>query len=260
MTAIAESDVARRVVVTTGQRFYVRIAAACVAVAFIGFAPTYWVPLFRGTLRVGPLAHVHGALFYGWTLLFLAQTWLAASRQFTRHRAFGVFGVSVATAMCFVGTATAINSLKQAEAAGFADAGRAFVIVPMSGVAFFATLFTIALLKIKRLETHKRLMIVATVSLLQAAVARWFVFFLAPVAAAGVAVSPPPVTVSVLPGLVTDLLLVWAMLHDRKTRGSVHPVYWIAGGAMVALQVLRVPLSTTTAWTNFATWLGTLAL
>jgi hypothetical protein len=261
MTAIAEPDIARRVVVAAAHpQFYVRLAGACMAVAFIGFAPTYWIPMFRGTLDVSPLTHVHAALFYGWTLLFLSQAVLASSRNLTRHRELGVFGVAVATAMCFVGMATAIGSLKHGIAGGFGDATRAFTIVPVSGIAFFAVLFTVALLNVRKLETHKRLMIVATVSLLQAAVGRWFVLFLAPDAAPGVPVGPPPVFVTVMPGLLSDLLIAWAMVHDKRTRGRVHPVYWIAGGALVAVQVLRVPLSATTVWLNFAAWLATLSL
>ena len=239
----------------TGRQFYVRIAAACVAVAVIGFAPTYWLPLVRGTLNVPRISHVHAAVFYGWTLLFLVQTWLAANRKFTRHRELGVFGVALATTMCFVGMAAAITSLKQSTADGFGDAVRAFTIVPVSGIVFFAALFTVALLKVKQLETHKRLMLVATVSLLQAGVGRWFLIFIAPVPLGGGPVSPPPVFVTIMPGLVSDLLIVAAMMHDRRTTGRVHPVYWIAGGALVALQVLRVPLSATTAWTQIANWL-----
>ena len=94
-------------------------------------------------------------------------------------------------------------------------------------------------------------MLVATVSLLQAAVGRWFLIFLAPVQLGGGPVSPSPVFVTIMPGLLSDLLIVAAMIHDRKT-GRVHPVYWIAGGALVALQVLRVPLSTTASWTQVA--------
>jgi len=257
MTVVTRADVARRAV-TSGAQFYVRMAAACVAVAVIGFAPTYWLPLFRGTLDVPRIAHVHAAVFYGWTLLFLSQAWLASSRKLTRHREFGVFGVAVATAMCFVGIATAIGSLKQGMADGFGDAARAFAIVPVSGIAFFAVLFTLALLNVKALEAHKRLMVVATVSLLQAALGRIALTFLAP--PGGGPPGPPPVFVTILPGLLGDLLIVWAIVHDQRTRGRVHPVYWIAGGALVALQVLRVPLSATSAWMNVATWLGTLTL
>ena len=259
MTVLAQTGVVRRVAVAPPQ-FYVRLAAVSVGVAIIGFAPTYWLPLFRGTLQVQPIFHVHAAVFYGWTLLFLVQTWLAAHRRIVRHREWGVFGVALATTMCFVGMAAALTSLKQSTADGFGEAVRAFTIVPVSGLVFFAALFTIALLKVKQVETHKRLMLVATVSLLQAAVGRWFVLFLAPAALGGGPVSPPPVFVTVLPGLVSDLLIVAGMLHDRKATGRVHPVYWIAGGALVALQVLRVPLSTTVVWTWIATWLSTLSL
>ncbi len=260
MTVIAQSGVARRAAIPAAPQFYVRMAAVCVAVAVVGFAPTYWLPLIGGTLNVPPIAHVHAAVFYGWTLLFLVQTWLAANRKVGRHRELGVFGVALVTTMCFVGMATALTSLKQSTADGFGDAVRAFTIVPVSGIALFAALFTVALLKVRQREIHSRLMLVATVSLLQAAVGRWFVIFLAPAAIGGGPVSPPPVFVTILPGLVSDVLIVAGMMHDRRTIGRVHPVYWIAGGALVALQVLRVPLSTTAAWTGIATWLSTLSL
>jgi hypothetical protein len=95
--------------------------------------------------------------------------------------------------------------------------------------------------------------------MLQAAVGRWFFLFLAPPRPAGRLTSPPPVFVSVLPSLLVDLLVVAAMVHDRRTRGRVHPAYWIAGSAVLAVQVLRVPISTTHAWESLAQWLVTLA-
>lgn len=260
MTVLAQADVGGRALVSTGQHFYVRIAGACLAVAVIGFAPTYWLPLLRGTLDVRPIFHVHAAVFYGWTLLFLAQTYLAANRSITRHREWGVFGVALATTMCFVGMAAALTSLKQSMADGFGEAAKPFVIIPVSGIAFFAALFTFALLEVKRPETHKRVMLVATVSLLQAAVGRWFLILLAPASIGSGPAAPPPVAISVMPALVSDLLIVAAMIHDRKTIGRVHPAYWAAGGALIALQLLRVPLSTTAAWARVADWLSAISL
>ncbi|CAA9354638.1 MAG: FIG00440904: hypothetical protein [uncultured Gemmatimonadetes bacterium] len=262
MTVLAPAPAPQRVAtgMATGDRFYVRIAGACLVVAVIGFAPTYWLPLVRGTLDLAPIAHVHAAVFYGWTLLFLLQSWLVAQGRLTRHREWGVFGVALATTMCFVGMAAAMNSLGRATAAGLGDAARPFSIVPVSGIAFFALLFTAALLRVRQPQVHKRLMLVATVSLLQAAVGRWFLIFLAPAAAGGGPAGPPPVFVTVMPALVSDLLIVAAMVHDRRTTGRVHRVYWIAGGALLALQVLRVPLSTTAGWARIADWLLTMSL
>lgn len=257
MTVVAEPSVYVRAAAAGSERFYVRMAATCVAVAVIGFAPTYWIPVTRGTLAVPPITHLHALLFYSWTLLFLRQTWLAAAGELTRHREWGVAGVALATAMVFVGLGTSITSLKHSTAAGFGDAARAFSIVSISAITMFAVMFAVAVLNVRKPEVHKRLMLVATVSLLQAAVGRWFLLFLAPARPPGSVgpVSPPPVFVTVIPGLVVDLLIVAAMIHDRRTTGRVHRVYWIAGACVVAVQVLRVPLSTTSGWTQVTHWL-----
>jgi len=239
-----------------GRRFYVRMATTCLAVAVIGFAPTYWVPMVRGTLDVPPLTHLHALFFYGWLLLFLRQTVLAASGRLTRHRELGIAGVALASGMCFVGLDQAIGSLKRLEAAGAGDPARAFSIVSFSAIALFAALFAAAIVNVKKPEVHKRLILVATVSMLQAGIGRWFLLFLAP-RTAGLSGPPtvPPVFVSVLPGLVTDLLIVAAMVHDRRTRSRVHPAYWYGGAIVLAVQVLRVPLSTTSAWMRVTHWL-----
>jgi hypothetical protein len=258
MTAIAGADAARRAAVTTNQRFYVRIAYACAAVAVLGFAPTYWIPLLSGGLELAPITHLHAIVFYGWLTLLIVQTRLAASRQLVRHRELGVLGVAVATAMCFVGTGAAVQSVRQAQAAGFGDAGLAFSVVPLSGIVFFAALFTLALVNVKRLDVHKRLILVATISLLQAAVGRVFLLALGADPPTAATTAPPPVFVTVVPGLVSDLLLVWAMLHDKRTLGHVHRVYWAAGAALLVLQVIRIPIAETDAWTSIARFVLTL--
>jgi hypothetical protein len=250
MATMTETDVLAYAGVRT-DRFYVRMASVMLAVAVVGFAPTYWVPLSRGTLVITPIVHVHALVFFGWMLLFWTQTWLAAHERFERHRELGVAGVVLACAMCVVGVAAATSSLDRAEAAGFGPAGRAFSVVSFTALLFFAALVAVAVLNVRNSATHKRLMLVATVSLLQAGVGRWFGLFLRPPDAVG----PPRAAVTVMPGLVSDLLIVAAMMYDRKTRGRVHPAYWVAGAALVAVQVLRIPLSTTPFWTRFTEWI-----
>lgn len=240
-------------------RFYARMAVVCAAVGVIGFAPTYWVPLLRGGLHVAPVAHLHALLFYGWLLLFVRQSALAASGQYVRHRALGLLGVALASGMFFVGLGMAMHSLKESIADGFEPAARAFTIVPISGILLFAILFAVAIVKVHDSDVHKRLMLVNTVGILQAAVGRWFLLFLAPPSAPGAPASPPPVFVTVMPALAVDLLIVAGMIYDRRTRGRVHPAYWIAGGITLAVQVLRVPLSQTDAWLRVTHWLLALA-
>ena len=51
-----------------------------------------------------------------------------------------------------------------------------------------------------------------------------------------------------MPNLAADLLLVVAVVYDWRTRGRVHPTYTLAGGLLFALQIIRIPLSGTSAW------------
>src|SRR5512141_1432281 len=108
-------------------RFYLWMAIAMTATAFLGFVPTFWVPLAQGIPeRIGVLA-IHATLSFGWTLLFVYQTWLAASGNIARHRDVGLIGVSLATAMTIFGTLAAINAAQRAIAENFADSGEAFM-------------------------------------------------------------------------------------------------------------------------------------
>ena len=150
------------------------MAAVCVLIAFGAFVPTYWLQLPAGTFVGSPLLHLHGALFFTWVLFLLSQTVLAANGQLDHHRALGLVGISLATAMVIIGMAVALNTLSTALAAGYGDFARSFFILPVSAIGLFAGFIVAAIANIRRPETHKRLMILATISLLQAAIARVF--------------------------------------------------------------------------------------
>ena len=228
--------------------FYFHMALACTAVAFLGFAPTYWLPLASGSFSSAPVVHFHGLLFFAWTLYFAFQTWLAASGRTARHRTMGMIGVSLATAMTIFGFLVAVNAMKRSAAMGQTDEGIAFAIVPLSGILFFTVIFALAIASTRRPETHKRLMLLAGISILDAAVARWFLTFLAPPGPPG----PPPVPVTIGPALVAYLLLVVAIVADWRTRGRPHPVYIYGGAALVAVKFLNWPISMTPAWHSLA--------
>jgi hypothetical protein len=248
MTSLIDRNSARAGAQSQTQYFYFYMALSCMAVAFLGFAPTYWMPLASGSFPSMPVIHFHGLLFFAWSLYFVFQSWLAASGQITRHRTTGMIGVSLATAMTIFGFLAGVNAMKRSAALGLTDEGIAFAIVPFSGILFFAVVFALAIANVRRPEFHKRLMLLAGISLLDAAVARWFLTFLAPPGPPG----PPPVPVTIPPALVAYLLLVAAIVYDWRTRGRPHPVYVYGGIALVAIKLLNWPISTTAAWHSFA--------
>ncbi|TPQ30035.1 hypothetical protein C2U70_27555 [Bradyrhizobium guangdongense] len=248
MTTLIDDRRVRARDASPARQFYLHMALACAATAFLGFAPTYWLPLAHRTLAASPVIHFHGLLFFTWTLYFVFQTWLAASGRVANHRALGIAGVSIATAMTIFGFLASVHSMTHSAALGQAYAGVSFAIVPMSGIAFFAAVFILAIANTRRPEVHKRLLLLAAVSILDAAIARWFIVFLAPPGPPG----PPPVPVTIAPAVVASLLLVVAMVRDKRVEGRVHPVYICGTLAMIAVKVLNWPISETAAWHWFA--------
>ena len=190
--------------------FFVWMAVACVFVAFAGFAPTYWLQLPAGTFVGSPLLHLHGLVFSAWTIYLLLQTILVARGRITRHRSWGLLGVSLATAVVLVGFAVANNVLSIRLAAGFGDRARAFHIASTSMVTLFGMFVAAAIVFVGRPEIHKRLMLLATASMLPPAIAR---LFFAMSVGIGPGLRPglgPPRTVgSVLaPALVADVVIL----------------------------------------------------
>jgi hypothetical protein len=92
------------------------------------------------------------------------QTTFAARGQVHRHRAWGLLGISLATAMVFVGLAVANQVLATRLAAGLGDRARAFHIASTSMITLFAVLVCAAIATVARPEIHKRLMLLATIS------------------------------------------------------------------------------------------------
>jgi hypothetical protein len=52
--------------------FYLYLAAGFLAIAFAGFSTTFFFPLAKGAFTAPPVIYVHGAVLFGWLLLFIA--------------------------------------------------------------------------------------------------------------------------------------------------------------------------------------------
>lgn len=236
--------------------FYITMAAIFAIIAFTAFAPTYWLLLPFGTFAGSPMLHLHGLLFSLWTLFFLAQAVLVSNGRLRNHKAWGLAGISLATAMVFVGLAVAIAGLERRLSLGYGDAARAFAIVPVSAAFLFGGLVTAALVNLRRPEWHKRFMLVATAALLQPAIARYF--FLASGAgdAGARQIGPPPaVEFTMMPAFIADAFIIAAIIHDWRVRGRPHPAYLWGLGAVLAVQLPRPYASRTDAWLGFTDFL-----
>ena len=188
-------------------------------------------------------------------MFFFAQTALVAGGRTLDHRNWGLAGISLATIMSISILLAAINSMKGADAAGFAEQGRQFAIVPLGALPVFVGFFTAAIMNIRRIEVHKRLMLMTMIPLMHAAIFRVYMVMTAPPGAAG----PPPAIAAIPPGIIADLLIVAAMIYDWRTRGRPHRVYLICGAIMLAEEVLAGAFGSSQTWLAFAGWVESLA-
>jgi hypothetical protein len=243
--------------------FFFVMAVWCCLTAFAGFTPTFWLPMTQGAFMARPLVTIHGLLFSSWMLFFVLQTWLVASGRTAYHRAAGLFGISLASVMTIFGIIAAIERARDAAGVGAPDAGLAFIIGPLWHITFFAVVVALAIINLRRLDWHRRLMLVATISMLDAPLARLYFYFVTfhrhmPVP---VGLPPhPPVLRGITPWeIAVDGYVLVAILYDWRTRGRPHPAYLLGGGAIVALELLEAPISHTLVWHGLAGWIVSLA-
>jgi hypothetical protein len=242
-------------------RFYLWLAFSCAAIAIGGFMPTYWLQLAPPTFVGAPLLHIHAALSTAWILFLVWQTSLVSRNRIRRHRDWGLAGIALATAVTLLGIAVAVTSLQAELARGLGDSARAFLVTPLAAMARFAGFTAAAIMCVHRPEWHKRLMLAGTIALIEAAGAR-VAFLLALGHAPGLRpglLPPPPSIMPVVVGLLLQSLIVIGMIHDKRSRGAVHPAWVVGLGVSVGVIVLKVPLSTTSAWLHFAEWMAHIA-
>ncbi|HSQ59635.1 MAG TPA: hypothetical protein VLT84_04300 [Acidobacteriota bacterium] len=222
------------------RRFYTFMAALIAAIVFAGFAPSFYLrPLFESRTLTGLLV-VHGVLFSAWVALLFTQVRLVAVRRTDIHRKLGVAGGLLAAAMVVVGILAAIYSAKRGFSPPGAPPALSFMLISMTDMIVFPALVGTALAFRRRTDVHKRLMLVATLSITVPALAR--IPFIAPLG---------------LPGYfgLADLLILGSMIYDRVRNGRFHPAFVWGLVFVVVSQALRIALATSPGWLAIAGWL-----
>jgi hypothetical protein len=225
--------------------FYTGMAVAIIATVFAGFARTYYLKAYTGTPAQPWLVHLHGIVFTGWTVLFLAQALLIRRDGLSTHRKVGIAGAGLACLMVLLGYEIAIAGARRGFVGQFPNESTsptdplAFLIIGLGDLFLFLIFFTLGFHYRSRPEVHKRLMLLATINVLPAAVTRI------------------PLGAARLPIAFTLLVAFIAVgpIYDRLSRGRVQPVSLWGGLAILASVPLRTFVGSTAAWHALGRWL-----
>ncbi len=200
--------------------------------------PSYISPLASGKFVAKPYVHVHGAVFFSWILMGIVQPFLITSRRVSAHRAAGVGLAIFALLVWLMGVTMAIISAKVDAASGKDLFAKSFLLIPLTDMLLFGVFVALGVLNYKKPENHKRLMLLATVSILPAAFAR----FLGSIGVENL--------IAVI--LIMNSFVFAGIVYDLYRRRIFHPVYVFGGSFLIITHFSRAFLSETEAWRSIA--------
>lgn len=248
-TAVANPETPlRRARTLPGRRFdhifFPAMALLILVTVFVGFARSYYLAgVFHAPLP-SFIVHLHGAAFSCWILLLITQTSLVASGNIGLHRRLGIAGFLLACLMVVLGVLAATDALVRQAGPPGRDP-KFFYIIPLTDMLIFATLIVFAFRARSNSAAHKRLILIATVSLMIAAVARWplAVVHRNPIAAA----------------FTTYIFLLMLVAYDLWSARKIHRATVWASVFLIFIQQIRIPIGKTALWHAFASWVLSIA-
>ena len=143
--------------------FFSAMSLLVLAVVVYGFARSYFLAGMILAKLPNVLVHIHGALFVSWIMLLLVQTALVTVRRVRWHIALGVLGVILPPLMIVFGTLTVFDSMRRA---GTPVPPEILLTGDLEPLTLFAGLITWGLLDRRRPASHKRLMLLSTLTIL----------------------------------------------------------------------------------------------
>lgn len=213
------------------ERFWQRMAIGLAAFIIIGFAQF----ALRGF--VDPVAapfwvHAHGVLMLAWLALLVVQPTLVVRQNLALHRRLGWAGAALAIAITALGVFTGMASLVLGRFPPFFSPPYFLTLTAIESLVFGLMVWA-AVRRRNRTDWHRRLMIGATIVILEPALGRLL---------------PMPLMIgwSDLPiGLIQLGVVGIIALYDRRTLGAVHPATKAIAAIVIAVRVAIYVLALT---------------
>jgi len=210
-------------------RFWQRMAIGLAAFIILGFLQF----ALRGF--VDPVAapwwvHVHGVAMLAWLGLLIVQPTLESRGNLDLHRRLGWAGAALATLIAVLGVYTGLASLVLHRFPPFFSPPYFLALTFVEAVTFGLVVMA-AIRKRRDTEWHRRLMIGATIVILEPALGRML---------------PMPLMIgwSDIPvGLIQLSVVGIIALHDRRTLGRIHPATKAIALLVIAVRVAIYLLS-----------------
>jgi hypothetical protein len=210
------------------------------AIVLTGFSRTFFLRAFFQVPPIAPHIYVHALVMTAWFSLLVVQTSLVAAHRTDLHRRLGVLGAVLAVAVAGVSLMTALglpSHFKVDPAPNGMPMSREGMIQISWGnfmaIALFCAFVATGIWMRHRPEVHKRLLLLASIAMVNTAIGRYVAYLNMWRAASSVpAVAQGLLIVVFVAALALPLTLV---VHDLRTRRRVHPA--TAWGVVISFLV-----------------------
>lgn len=212
-------------------------------VVFAGFARTFFLRSLFAPRALPLYLYVHGLLFTSWFILFFIQVRLIAAHRVDLHRRLGLLTAGVAGLAVPVALGVAIHAGKrvyQMHAKPFLLEARPLALDFGACLAFTVFVATALFLR-QRTDSHKRLMLLASCSILLPAFGR----------------IPALLQGYGLWGLVafTEMVPLAFIVYDTVRHRQLHPAFGWGGLGVIASWPTFLLIGSTHYWLRFTEWL-----
>jgi len=196
-------------------KFFLLANALLLAIVLVGFSRTLYLRAFFDVAPIPMSLYIHGAALTLWFLFALIQPWLIGAKDTSTHRTVGYIAASYAAIIVVSGLIANARMASRLKSPN--DAENIIVWGNYLSLLTFAGLIGAAVVLRRRREAHRRLMLLASVSIVGPALGR---FPLWPVFAAGLDAARN----YAMGGLLALLALMIG--YDLWSRGRPHPATW----------------------------------
>jgi hypothetical protein len=187
-------------------------------VVVYGFSQTIGHNLLHASPLPPFILTIHAIVFPGWVLFFILQSALVRTRNVPLHRTLGWFGLALGISILVLGYVTA-TTMDRFQLQLHSLDSPAFLIIQLMDLSSFAVPFALAIYWRRRPEYHRRLMLIASCGLTDAAFGRF-----------------PMLPLALSPAGV-DALILLAILRDLVVDRRIHKVYLYGFPLLIVFQI-----------------------
>ncbi len=250
MTVTNDATAGGSVQARSRDRFFLAMSGLLLLLLLVGFSRTLYLRLFFEVPPIPSYLHIHGATVTAWFVWLVVQASLVNVNRIDVHRRIGILGAVIGAAVIPAGLMATLQFVQRLPEIGLPFEQASWFItwivwanfhMLLGFVAFLAT----ALMLRRRTDIHKRLMLLATISLMPPPLARsaqnlgWML-----------EQETTFVTVTWL------LLLVPILIYDLATAKRIHPATAIGGLCFLLVVFGPILIAGTDFAQNFVRGLG----